>query len=100
MSWKVYVVNEPETSSKYDGEKILREWDAKHEQGKSDFLDFLYALYKPEDHCYTGLYQRFSSDLIESFRDAYIAGDLDLSVKDLLDDPLQSDPVCEPLCDV
>jgi hypothetical protein len=57
-------------------------------------------LYKPEDHCYTGLYQRFSSDLIESFRDAYIAGDLDLSVKDLLDDPLQSDPVCEPLCDV
>jgi hypothetical protein len=93
-------VNKQQTSSEYNYDDVLLKWDARYEQGKADFLDFLYDLYKPEDHCYTGLYQRFASDLIESFRDSFIAGDLKISVEDFLDDSRQPDPICEPLCDV
>lgn len=93
-------MNKQQTSSEYDYNKILLEWDTSHEQGKADFLDFLYDLYKPENHCYTGLYQRFASELIESVRNSFIAGELKINVNELLDGPCQPDPVCEPLCDV
>jgi hypothetical protein len=47
---------------RYDYETILRNWDAKKEQQKADFMEHIYQCYKPSDHCYTGLWQRFCQE--------------------------------------
>ena len=53
----------------FDLEKILQAWDVSWEQNKADFLDELYEHYSPDDHCYTGLFQRYQKDLGEFVRD-------------------------------
>lgn len=50
-------------------EEILLTWDTSWEQRKADFLEELYELYSPADHCYTGLFQRYQRDLCEFVRD-------------------------------
>ena len=50
------------------------------ENGKAEFLDFLYKLYRRDEaeiglRCtYTGLWQQFCKDLGTLYRDGYIAG--------------------------
>lgn len=43
----------------YSYETILRNWDAKKEQQKADFMEHMYQCYQPGNHCYTGLWERF-----------------------------------------
>lgn len=43
----------------YSYETILRNWDAKKEQQKADFMERMYQCYQPDNHCYTGLWERF-----------------------------------------
>lgn len=50
-------------------EEILTSWDATWEQDKVDFLEEIYEHYAPENHCYTGLFQRYQKDLAEFVRD-------------------------------
>lgn len=54
----------------YDIENVLRTWDVPAEQRKADFLEFLYQHYKPANHCFTGLYERFKEDLAQVVRDS------------------------------
>jgi hypothetical protein len=37
----------------------LKNWNVVAEQKKADFMEHMYQVYKPADHCYTGLWQRF-----------------------------------------
>lgn len=37
----------------------LRNWDVAYEQRKADFAEHMYQVYKPTNHCYTGLWERF-----------------------------------------
>lgn len=37
----------------------LTNWDYQAEQRKADFLEHLYQCYRPANHCYTGLWERF-----------------------------------------
>jgi len=53
----------------FDYQEILLTWDVQWEQDKAEFLDELYEFYSPEDHCYTGLFQRYQKDLAEFVRD-------------------------------
>jgi len=53
----------------FDLEKILLSWDVTWEQIKTEFLEELYEYYAPENHCYTGLFQRYQKDLAEFVRD-------------------------------
>lgn len=46
----------------FDHQEVLNSWDFKEEQKKADFLERLYQVYKPTDHCYTGLWQRFLNE--------------------------------------
>jgi hypothetical protein len=46
----------------YSYETILRNWDAKKEQQKADFIEHIYQCYQPGNHCYTGLWQRFCQE--------------------------------------
>ena len=43
--------------------KSMTDWISKldpiEEQKKADFMDHMYQVYKPSNHCYTGLWQRF-----------------------------------------
>jgi hypothetical protein len=58
----------------YDYEEILRNWDVKKEQQKADFLEHIYQCYKPGNHCYTGLWQRFCLEEAGPYcRDEYFA---------------------------
>ena len=50
-------------------EEILANWSVDDEQSKADFLDALYEFYAPGNGCYTGLFQRYKSDLAEFGRD-------------------------------
>jgi len=43
----------------YSYETILRNWDAKKEQQKANFIEHIYQCYQPGNHCYTGLWERF-----------------------------------------
>ena len=47
---------------RYDYKTILRNWDAKKEQQKADFIEHIYQCYQPGNHCYTGLWQRFCQE--------------------------------------
>lgn len=53
----------------YDIEDVLLTWDVVAEQRKANFMEFLYHKYKPENHCYTGLADRFKEELFVTFRD-------------------------------
>ena len=55
------------TDSKFDLDRILLAWDFKAEQAKADCLELLYQIYEPEDKTYTGLWQRFLTDLGRMF---------------------------------
>jgi hypothetical protein len=37
----------------------LQNWNAVEEQKRADFMERLYQVYKPANHCYTGLWERF-----------------------------------------
>ena len=37
----------------------LQNWDVVAEQKKADFMEHMYQVYKPANHCYTGLWKRF-----------------------------------------
>ena len=52
----------------FDYQKILENWNTEEERGKAEFLDALYQFYAPGTGCYTGLYQRFQSDLADFAR--------------------------------
>lgn len=93
-------VETPNNSSDFDLEKILREWDVRKEQEKADFLDILYDFYKPTNHCYTGLYQQFGRDLLESFRELIVSGKFVLKTVDDSNGTDKVGSICEPLCDV
>lgn len=45
--------------SKYDYQTILDNWNVTEQQQRIDFMEHLYEVYKPSNHCYTGLWQRF-----------------------------------------
>ena len=62
-------------------EEILTNWDVLGEQTKADFLDALYEFYAPGNGLYTGLYQRFQSDIAEFCR--HMVANHKLSVADL-----------------
>lgn len=55
----------------FDLEGILVSWNTSWEQDKTEFLEELYEYYAPEDHCYTGLFQRYQKDLAEFVRDCH-----------------------------
>jgi len=50
------------TTKTFDYQKILDGWDYQFEQQKADFLEHLYQVYQPANHCYTGLWQRFLNE--------------------------------------
>lgn len=56
------------TTDEFDYQKILDNWNVDDEQSKADFLDALYEFYAPKNGCYTGLFQRFQSDIVEFSR--------------------------------
>ena len=68
-------------SAEFDYQKILENWSVDEEQSKADFLDALYEFYAPGTGCYTGLFQRFQSDITEFCRHA--VAQRGLSVSDL-----------------
>jgi hypothetical protein len=45
--------------SKYDYQTILDNWNIKEQQQRVNFMEHLYDVYKPDNNCYTGLWQRF-----------------------------------------
>jgi hypothetical protein len=53
----------------YDIENVLLTWDVVAEERKANFMEFLYRKYQPENHCYTGLADRFKEELFLTFRD-------------------------------
>jgi hypothetical protein len=55
-------------TAEFDYQKILENWSVDDEQSKADFLDALYEFYAPGTGCYTGLFQRFQSDITEFTR--------------------------------
>ena len=58
----------PMSAVEFDYKKILENWNVDDEQSKAEFLDALYEFYCPGNGCYTGLYQRFQSDITEFCR--------------------------------
>lgn len=52
----------------FDLLEILENWNTAEEQSKADFLEALYDFYCPGTGLYTGLYQRFQSDITEFCR--------------------------------
>lgn len=52
----------------FDYQTILENWSVDDEQSKADFLNALYDFYAPGTGCYTGLFQRFQTDLTEFAR--------------------------------
>ena len=86
--------------NEFDYAEILRNWDVKAEQDKADFLDILYDFYKPANYCYTGLYQQFSQDLTESFKELILSGEFKLKPAFTSDDSDSSGDSCEPVCDI
>lgn len=69
------------SKDKYDYQTILDNWNVDEEQSKADFLDALYEFYSPGNGCYTGLFQRFQSDITEFCR--HLVTRRDASVADL-----------------
>ena len=42
--------------------KTVSTLDYLEEQDKATFMEFLYQEYKPENHCFTGLWEQFKLD--------------------------------------
>jgi len=63
----------------FDYQKILENWNVDEEQSKADFLDALYEFYAPGTGCYTGLFQRFQSDITEFCRHLVTRRGMDVS---------------------
>ncbi len=45
-----------------DSAQTVSTLDYLEEQDKATFMEFLYQEYKPENHCFTGLWERFKSN--------------------------------------
>jgi len=43
------------------------------EQQKADFMEHLYEVYQPANHCYTDLWERFKGEAAEHCRNEYFA---------------------------
>ena len=71
----------PMLAAEFDYKKILENWSVDDEQSKADFQDALYEFYSPGNGCYTGLYQRFQSDMTEFCR--HLVTRRDMTVADL-----------------
>lgn len=63
-------------------ESLLQNWDAVEEQKRSDFLEYLYDLYKVEDGLYTGLWSHFCMNIGFFTRDLILEGDLEGTLVD------------------
>lgn len=75
-------------------QKVLLAWDVQAEQRKADFLEYLYDLYKPEDHTYTGLYQDFCARAPEILKNILLDGTVEITnASDSDGNPQQ--PVCD-----
>ena len=74
-------------AAEFDYKKILENWSVDDEQSKADFQDALYEFYSPGNGCYTGLYQRFQSDMTEFCR--HLVTRRDMTVADLFRAGLQ-----------
>jgi hypothetical protein len=60
------------TTFKYDYQGVLNNWNTTKEQQKADFMEHLYEVYQPSNHCYTGLWKRFClTEAGEYCRDMY-----------------------------
>ena len=66
-------------AAEFDYQKILENWNVDEEQSKADFLDALYGFYAPGNGCYTGLFQRFQSDITEFCRHLVTRRGMDVS---------------------
>ena len=66
-------------AAEFDYQKILDNWNVDEEQSKADFLDALYEFYAPGTGCYTGLFQRFQSDITEFCRHLVTRRGMDVS---------------------
>jgi hypothetical protein len=66
-------------AAEFDYQKILENWNVDEEQSKAEFLDALYEFYAPGNGCYTGLYQRFQSDVSEFCRHLVTRRGMDVS---------------------
>jgi len=94
------VVKSVKDFSEAELEAVLRNWDVKSEQDKVDFMEALYNFYTPSNHSYTGLYQRFTQDLLMSFRSMILSGEFKLKSVSLTDDPSSVPDLNAPLCDI
>ena len=66
-------------AAEFDYQKILDNWNVDEEQSKADFLDALYEFFAPGTGCYTGLFQRFQSDITEFCRHLVTRRGMDVS---------------------
>jgi hypothetical protein len=41
----------------------IKSFDVSAEQDKADFMEILYQYYKPENNCFTGLWEEFKTDV-------------------------------------
>lgn len=46
-------------SNSFSYQEILDNWNVTLEQQRADFQEHLYQTYKPANHCFTGLWERF-----------------------------------------
>lgn len=63
---------------KLDLDTELREWDAREENDKAVFMEYLFQLYKPEDGTYTGLWQRYVKETVASAREVILSDITDI----------------------
>ena len=62
--------------------EYLKDWTRDEEQAKSDFIEYLYRFYGRSDGLYTGLWDRFKTDVAKAAR-AQVS-ELGLSIEDVL----------------
>lgn len=57
-------------------EPVFSSWDVREEQSKADFMEYLYQVYKPESHHFTGIWEKFKEECAVSVRNAICSEDL------------------------
>lgn len=62
--------------------EYLKEWSCDDEKAKADFIEYLYRFYGRSNGLYTGLWDRFKSDVAKAAR-AQVS-QLGLSIEDVL----------------
>lgn len=62
--------------------EYLKDWKRDDEQAKADFIEYLYRFYGRSDGLYTGLWDRFKTDVAKAAR-AQVS-ELGLSIEDVL----------------